>query len=96
MKMTRRQHSAAFKAQVAIEALKERESLAELSMKFNLSQSQISKWKQAFLEQSCMVFEKGTQKKEVEQVDVQELYEKIGKLEMEKEFLKKNLKKLER
>jgi transposase len=43
-----------------------------------------------------MVFEKGTQKKEVEQVDVQELYEKIGKLEMEKEFLKKNLKKLER
>ena len=94
--MTRRQHSAAFKAQVAIEAIKERESLAELSMKFNLSQSQISKWKQAFLEQSSMVFEKGTQKKEVEQVDVQELYEKIGKLEMEKEFLKKNLKKLER
>ena len=94
--MTRRQHSAAFKAQVAIEAIKERESLAELSMKFNLSQSQISKWKQAFFEFSCKKKKKGTQKKEGEQVDVQELYEKIGKLEMEKEFLKKNLKKLER
>jgi len=92
----RRQHTAAFKAQVALEALKERESLSELAMKFKVSQSQISKWKQAFLDNSCAAFEKSSKKTETEQVDVQALYEKIGKLEMEKEFLKKNLKKLGR
>lgn len=92
--MKRRNHSAAFKAQVAIEALKERDSLSELAMKFKVSQSQISKWKQAFLENSSSVFEKNAQKPPEEQIDIQELYKKIGKLEMEKDFLKKNLKKL--
>ena len=95
MKM-RRQHTAAFKAQVALEAIKERESLSELAMKFKVSQSQISKWKQAFLDNSSAAFEKISKKTETEQVDVHALYEKIGKLEMEKEFLKKNLKKLGR
>ncbi len=95
MKM-RRQHTGAFKAQVALEAIKERESLSELAMKFKVSQSQISKWKQAFLDNSSAAFEKISKKTETEQVDVHALYEKIGKLEMEKEFLKKNLKKLGR
>jgi len=96
MKQTRRQHSSAFKAQVAIEALKEHASLSELAMKFKVSQSQISKWKQAFLDNSSVVFEKNSKRSEGEQVDIHALYEKIGKLEMEKEFLKKNLKKLGR
>lgn len=92
--MKRRNHSAAFKTKVAIEALKERESLSELAMKHKVSQSQISKWKQAFLDNSSSVFEKPSQKRGEEQVDVQELYNKIGRLEMERDFLKKNLKKL--
>ncbi|MCW3789746.1 transposase [Plebeiibacterium sediminum] len=92
--MKRRNHTSAFKAQVAIEALKERESLSELAMRFKVSQSQISKWKQAFLENSSSVFERSTQKPQEEQVDVQDLYKKIGRLEMEKDYLKKNLKKL--
>ena len=65
-------------------------------MKFKVSQSQISKWKLAFLDNSSAAFEKISKKSESEQVDVHELYEKIGKLEMEKEYLKKNLKKLGR
>ncbi len=92
--MKRRNHTSAFKAQVAIEALKERESLSELAMRFKVSQSQISKWKQAFLENSSSVFEKNSQKPQEEQVEVQDLYKKIGRLEMEKDYLKKNLKKL--
>ena len=92
--MKRRNHSSAFKAQVAIEALKERESLSELAMRFKVSQSQISKWKQAFLENSSSVFEKSSAKQQEEQVEFQDLYKKIGRLEMEKEYLKKNLKKL--
>jgi len=94
MKRTRRKHSAAFKAKVAIEALKERESLAELSSKYEISQSQISKWKQSFLEGSSSVFEKEPKGSEVEEIDSELLYAKIGKLELENEFLKKNLKKL--
>lgn len=94
MKRTRRKHSATFKAKVAIEALKERDSLAELSAKYEVSQSQISKWKQAFLDGSSSVFEKSTKDSEVEDVDSERLYAKIGKLELENEYLKKNLKKL--
>jgi transposase-like protein len=92
MKATRRKFSAGFKAKVAIEALKERESLAELSKRFEVHPNMISKWKQEFIEHSSEVFEK---KKEVEDwVDLEKLYTKIGELEMENDFLKKNLKKV--
>ncbi len=95
MKQSRRKYSSAFKAKVAIEAIKERESLSELAMKFKVSQSQICKWKKSFLEQSSTVFDGSSSKKEdSDLVAPEELYKKIGKLEMEKEFLKKNLKKL--
>ncbi len=92
MKAIRRKFSAGFKAKVAIEALKERESLAELSKRFEVHPNVISKWKQEFIEHSAEVFEK---KKEVEDgVDLEKLYTKIGELEMENDFLKKNLKKI--
>jgi transposase-like protein len=94
MKQTRRKHSAAFKAKLAIEALKERESLAELSAKYEVSQSQISKWKQSFLEGSSLVFEKDLKRSETEADDNERLYAKIGRLELENDYLKKNLKKL--
>ncbi len=45
MGTTRRQHSAVFKAKVALEALKERETLAELSTRFGVAQEMISRWK---------------------------------------------------
>lgn len=87
MKATRRKFSAGFKAKVAIEALKERESLAELSKRFEVHPNMISKWKQEFIEHGAEVFEK---KKEVEDgVDLEKLYTKIGELEMENDFLKK-------
>ena len=50
-------------------------------------------WKQEFLEKSESVFESTLTKKEPEE-DTDKLYTKIGKLEMENDFLKKNLKKL--
>ena len=70
----------------------ERESLAELSKRFEVHPNMISKWKQEFIEHSAEVFEK---KKEVEDgVDLEKLYTKIGELEMENGFFKKNLKKV--
>ena len=91
MKKTRRKFTSAFKAKVAIEALKERETLAELSKRFEVHPNIISKWKQEFIELSVDVFEK---KPEGEPgVDPEKLYAKIGQLEMENDFLKKSVKK---
>jgi transposase-like protein len=93
MKTSRRKFSGAFKAQVAIEALKERESVAELSKKFEVHPNMISKWKQEFLERASEIFETPSPDKQ-SQVDLEKLYAKIGQLEMERDFLKKVSKKL--
>ena len=93
MKKTRRKFSGAFKAKVAIEAIKERESLAELSKRFEVHPQMISKWKKEFLENSANVFDQHSKDEEAE-IDVDKLYAKIGQLEIENDFLKKNLKKI--
>ncbi len=93
MKKKRRKFTSVFKARVAIEALKERETLAELSKRFEVHPNMISKWKQEFLEKSAEVFEKKGKEQDQEK-DLEDLYTKIGKLEMENDFLKKNLKKI--
>lgn len=80
---------------MAIEALKERESLADLSKRFEVHPTVISKWKQAFLENSASVFEKEKDDKEEQHLDPEKLYAKIGKLELENDFLKKSLGKLD-
>ena len=92
MKKKRRQFSGAFKARVAIEALKERETLAELSKRFEVHPNMISKWKQEFLEKSAEIFDKKSDSET--EVDADKLYSKIGQLEMENDFLKKSLKKI--
>jgi len=92
MKAKRQKHSGAFKAKVAIEAIQERESLAELSQKYGIHPNQITRWKKEFLERAPQLFEKPHPAEE--EKDLEKLYAKIGQLEMEREFLKKNLKKL--
>lgn len=76
MTKSRRKFNSAFKAKVAIETLKERESLAELSRRFEVHPNIISKWKKEFIENSSAAFEsKGPQEKEV---DTEKLYAKIS------------------
>jgi transposase len=94
MKKTRRKFTSSFKAKVAIAALRERESLAELSKRYDLHPTMISKWKIEFLEKSESVFDKKSD--EESGVDSEKLYAKIGQLEMENEFLKKSLNKIVR
>jgi len=91
MKKSRRKFSSAFKASVAIEAIKERESLAELSKRYEVHPTVISKWKIDFLEKSSSVFDKKSD--EEPGVDPEKLYAKIGQLEVENDFLKKSLNK---
>ncbi len=92
MKKNRRKFTSAFKAKVAIDAIRERETLANLSTKYELLPTIISKWKQEFMDLAEQVFDK---KQPVEELveDTDLLYAKIGKLEMENDFLKKSLKK---
>ncbi len=89
MKKTRRKFTAAFKTKVVIEALKERETLAELAKRFEVHANQISAWKRDFLSNAEKVF--AGKKSSKEAIDTNKLYEKIGKLEMERDFLKKSL-----
>jgi transposase-like protein len=77
-----------FKAKVAIEAIREQSSLSELSSRYELEASQISKWKREFLEKSALVFEIEEPHK-ISEKETQKLYEKIGRLEVQIDFLKK-------
>lgn len=86
----RRKLTAEFKAKVALEALKERQTLQELAQKYELHPNQISSWKQEFLQNASVVFTKG-KKKDTEAVASAKLYEEIGRLKVENSFLKKSL-----
>ena len=92
-KQSRRKFSADFKAKVALEAVKNQQTLAELAVKCDVNPVRISKWKTEFMENMAAAFEKkGAAEKEG--VDTQELYAQIGQLRVENEFLKKSCKKL--
>lgn len=95
MKAKRRKFSAGFKAQVAIEALKERDTLAELSKRYEVHPNMISKWKQEFLDRSSEIFQTEPPEMSFEK-EREKLYAKIGQLEMERDWLKKISKMAER
>ena len=84
-KRPRRNHSAVFKAKVALEAVKEEQTLVQLSERFQVHPNQITEWKKQLLEKAPEVFEKG--KKNPDEPDVKELHAKIGRLTMEIDFL---------
>ena len=92
MRRKRRTFTAEFKLKVIMEALKERLTLTEMSQKFDLHPNQISKWKLDFIENARQnldqVKDDGRHLKEVE---IEQLYSKVGKLQMEIDFLKKKL-----
>ena len=86
----RRKHTAAFKAKVALEALKERSTTRELSVEYGLHSTQINTWKQTVKEGSPRLFDsKAHPRQEVSREP--ELYEEIGRLKMQLDWLKKKL-----
>ena len=88
MKAKRRKFTAAFKAQVAIESIKERDSLADLAKRFEVHPNMISKWKQEFIERSSEIFETAPPEENFE-AEREKLFAKIGRLEVERDWLKK-------
>ena len=94
-KQPRRKFTSAFKAKVALEAVKNQATLAELGKKFDVSPIVISKWKAEFLERLPGIFDRpGAAAEEGEQVDAEKLYAQIGQLKVENDFLKKSFRKL--
>jgi transposase-like protein len=87
-----KRHAAAFKAKVALEAVKQTRTLAELSRTFQVHPVQISQWKKQLLDGVESLFGDGRRRERDESLAVQaELYEQIGRLNMEVEWLKKKV-----
>jgi putative transposase len=90
MKKGRRNHSAEFKARVALEAIKGIKSMAELSSEYAVHPNQISTWKKQVLEELPGIFsEKRTRDAEGEAEIKARLYQQIGQLQFELDWLKK-------
>ena len=84
-KRPRRNHAPAFKAKVALEALKGEQTIAEIAQRYQVHPNQITEWKKQLLEHAVEVFSKD--RKREQGPSVKDLHAKIGQLSMENDFL---------
>jgi transposase-like protein len=89
MTKKRRIYGASFKARVALAAFRGDKTTAQLAGKFGVHSNQISSWKKRLLEGATEVFADGRRRKEEPSANEEELFEQIGRLKMEVEWLKK-------
>lgn len=91
MAKRRKPRGSDFKAKVALSALREQKTVSELAGQFEVHPTQIHQWKKQLLEGAAEVFQDGRKRRESSEEKAQfaELYEQIGRLKMELEWLKK-------
>src|SRR3972149_1682485 len=91
MSQRRKRHEASTQSRVALEAFKERETVAQLSKRFGVHPTPVNKWTRKLLEDAAELFERENGSKRAEAFETTELYEQIGRLQMELDWLKKRL-----
>ena len=92
MAKMRRQYSPEFKFKVALEAAKGRKTISELAGELQVHTTQIGDWKRLLLEEGASVFRRNGRDLHREHEAVQaELFEQIGRLKMELEWLKRKV-----
>lgn len=96
MAKKRQQHSADFKFQVALKAAKEQQTMAQLASEQGVHPNQISRWKQHLLQEGKTLFSDTRRREEQAEQAQREaaLYEQIGRLKMELEWLKKKVERI--
>jgi transposase-like protein len=89
-KRIRKRHSAQVKAQVALAAMRERETTAQIAVRYGVHPTQVSVWKKQAKESLAEVFSSDRQQHQQDQRElVDELYKQIGQLTMQLDWLKK-------
>ena len=92
MTSTRKKHTSAFKAKVALAAVREEEAIGVLARRFGVHPNQIYKWKREFLANAERVFTTGESGGDASQQEREsELLKKIGELTVERDFLSRGL-----
>jgi transposase-like protein len=90
MKQQRKKHSGAFKAKVALEALKGERTLNELAGQFEIHPTQVVQWKQRLLAGASDIFSGGVERDAAQEAELRDqLYQQIGQMKVELDWLKK-------
>jgi len=91
MSNQRKRYTPAFKAKVALAALKNEETAAELAQRFGVHPTMITAWKRALMDGATDVFDKGPKSRKQVDDKIDELHRQIGQLKVENDFLSRKL-----
>ena len=89
MRRKRRVFGGSFRAKVALAAVKGDKTLAELASQFDVHANQVSAWRKELVERAAELFEDRRKQKRDDEASSEELYEQIGRLKVEVDWLKK-------
>ena len=87
----RKKHSPQFKAKVALAAIQNDETIAQIASRFGVHPNMVSAWKRQMLEGVADIFDKNGKARKQAQAETNELYRQIGQLKVENDFLSRKL-----